>query len=285
MIKKSERLKIKQQSMEESKNNLEFIFALMKLCIIEEPFFKFFDISDYLCKVIYQSDNSYLVNIFEQFISFMKINKLFYQDLEFRKFNQDLIKELENIDSSAKNNVSNLVKFIIDNVTVEVNSIKNDNQIRIVKEFQTNKSLLWQHESEWRIVISEFCLSIIAGSNQKLGCGVGYKKAKELLIKERELIGIKTLDFSSELTIDNIQIDKHLIYTPKLPKPKRIILGWGFQDNDKQGFNTIKEFCKRNKIDLIRLKSTVDYTSRIFESQIELEFEKWIHNDKFISSN
>ena len=184
------------------------------------------------------------------------------------------IKELENINSTSKDSISSLVESIINKVIAEVNSVKNDNQIRILTKFQTNKSLLWQHESEWRVMISEFCLPIIAGSNQKLCSGVGYKEAKESLINERELIGIKTLDFSSELTIDNRQIDKHLIYTPKLPKPKRIILGWGFQDNDKQGFNTIKEFCERNKIDLIRLKSTVDYISGVFESQIELKFEK-----------
>ncbi|TXI97170.1 MAG: DUF2971 domain-containing protein [Neisseriales bacterium] len=266
--------KIKQYSLEESKNDLDFIYELMKLCIVEEPFFKFFYTSDYLCKVVYQSDDSYLTNIFEQFISFMKINKLFQQDLEFRNFNQDLIKELENINSTSKDSISSLVESIINKVIAEVNSVKNDNQIRILTKFQTNKSLLWQHESEWRVMISEFCLPIIAGSNQKLCSGVGYKEAKESLINERELIGIKTLDFSSELTIDNRQIDKHLIYTPKLPKPKRIILGWGFQDNDKQGFNTIKEFCERNKIDLIRLKSTVDYISGVFESQIELKFEK-----------
>lgn len=288
--------KIKQQSVEESKNNLEFIFALMKICIIEEPFFKFFDVSDYLCKVTYQSDDSYLVNIFEQFISFMKVNKLFYQDLEFRKFNQDLIKELENIDSSAKNNVSNLVKFIIDKVIIEVNDIKNDNQIRIVKEFQTNKSLQWQHESEWRIVISEFCLPILAGSSKELLSGVGYKEAKKSLIKKRELIGIKTLDFSSDLTIDNIQIDTHLIYTPKLPKPKRIILGWNFPIdayNDdmlikvtntngvwyplelikkKSNYQIVYDFCKKHGIDLIRLKKTVDYENGVFESQPLLIF-------------
>lgn len=271
--------------------DVDFILTIATLLIDENKVSSILNTSDYLSEVKYHSDYTFIANIFEQYLSLSSLSEI-TKDQQFTKLNNHLENSLASYVPQYHPNhpITNDIKKVMNFFISGTNVVKRNLQRKQVQEFQSNKALLWQNESEWRMMIMEFCLPIISESDN-IALKNGFNKGKDNLISERKKLNIKTLAFSKSHHISHIELKKQLIAVPLLPLPKRIILGWDFDiytsnkqpyviksyhdrfgikrslrcNNQNTNFVVIKNFCSQNGISLVKLKKSVDYKNAEFE--------------------
>lgn len=281
--------------------DVDFILTIATLLIDENKVSSILNVSDYLNEMTYSSNYKDVATDFEDYLSLSSLNEIEHNK-KTNELNKHLIYALNyycpqyDLKHPINTDIANVVNHYISNM----NKVKRESQSSQVAKFQSSKALLWQHESEWRIIIAGHALELLNkidtiihshikdGNLTRNQC---FKNGTNQLISGRSKIGVKTLDFSKSFNVQNIKIKEQLIAIPLLPMPKRIVLGWDFDissssnkyytiksykdrfgirrcirhSNSKNNFEIIKDFCIRHSVKLVQLKKSVDYGNAKFE--------------------
>lgn len=281
--------------------NEDVILIIAALLINDNTITAILNTSNYLNEMTYSGNYKDVATIFKDYLSLSSLNEIEHNK-KTNELNNHLIYAMSyyvpqyNLKHPINKDIANVVNHYISNM----NKVKRELQSSQVAKFQSSKALLWQHESEWRIIIAGHALELLNkidtiihshikdGNLTRNQC---FKNGTNQLISGRSKIGVKTLDFSKSFNVQNIKIKEQLIAIPLLPMPKRIVLGWDFDissssnkyytiksykdrfgirrcirhSNSKNNFEIIKDFCIRNSVKLVQLKKSVDYGNAKFE--------------------
>lgn len=147
-----------------------------------------------------------------------------------------------------------------------------ESQLDSISEFMSTKNILWQYEAEYRVLISDYTATIIKDTDS-LAKDNPTRAKSELIAKISE--NMHFIYFSSEVKYEavsvisrDIIIEAGIIPKIYLPYPQKIYLGWNFDIESIEGkhaYNKIKQFCEEYKIELIKLKSKINYKNNQFD--------------------
>lgn len=143
----------------------------------------------------------------------------------------------------------------------ETNMYKTLNEL--ARSFVTTKSIVWQHENEYRLVTAfythqDFLKPVASQSVEKsIECLQKFKCKNK---SEPYFYAYSDEAFSRS---DDDIGGNGGVSLINLPFPKKIYLGWDFQE-DETAINKIKEFCEYHNVELFKLKPYFNYETGEF---------------------